>query len=186
MKYLNFFENFSEDNKTGTIVEIDGETITWEDIKTKYRNNIINYYGNFDEAEKALSHLYDVKSYENAGGDIYRLIWLNDISEFNEEKPGHHWVSDPYDLEHISYMLSPHDKIIYKKDKNGKYLRNSMGIWVIDKVIENTKKPYIIHAHTPPNNVKIPFDYFNNLNEHEIFIKDQNKLKIISIERYKI
>ena len=193
MKHLKLFENYYDDREkqkkfideqTGVEIDVDGETITWEDLRGKYRGDIVNFYGDFYDVNLALYHLHDVQGYWENGGEIYRIIWLDDISEFKKEELGFHWVSDPNDCESIVFSLGPNDLTVHKKDENGKLLRDKNGQWIFDHVVRNTKKPYMITAYTPPHNVRIPFGYFNNLNEMEIYVKEENKLKFKEIEKY--
>jgi len=193
MKYLKMFEEYDIydkeyrkfiDNSKGVAVKIGDDIITWEDLKTKYRKSIEDFYGNFYEVENALDNLRNIEYFWENGGELYRIVWLDEGEKLNKSNMGYYWVEDPYDLEYIVFMLAPNDVKIFKKDENDKLVRDDNGLWIVDKIIKNTKEPYVVVAHTPPHNVKIPDDYFNNIAEKEIFIKDPKKLKFIDFYKY--
>jgi len=148
-------------NDSEVLVKIGDFILTMNDLM-KHKNKITKHYGEFteDTIEKSLWTLYTISRYYNNGGTLYRAVWLKDINDLNKEDLGYHWVEDISDVNNIIEIFNLHGD--YKK----------LG------------EPYIIKAETPPNNVKIPNDYFNNLEENEILVINPKLLKLIEIKKY--
>ena len=156
---LNFNELLNE-NKV--LVSIGDYNFTENDLEN-HKNDIINYYGDFseDHITNALWNLYTISNIYDKGGILYRVIWLDDINSFNKDEIGYHFISDSGQIDTIV-------EIFTRYNYYGKEL-----------------EPYVIEVHTPPKNVKIPFEYFKNLDEEEVLVINPKLLKIISIKKYK-
>jgi hypothetical protein len=85
----------------------------------------------------------------------------------NKKELGSYWVSDKGKLESIVDITSSW----YDEDTPG--ATKGMGT-----------TPYVVVVKTPPRNVSIPFDYFNNLNEQETTVVDDSKLELIGVTKY--
>lgn len=161
MKFIKLFEDF--DNEI--VVSFGDYVLTKHDLDTKYRQKIKDYYGKYndDTIINATWTLRDIANIYDNGGDLMRAVWLKDINDFNVNEMGFHYVIDKNDLDNIIY--------IFKE-------------YVADDEDYIGKEPYVIEVHTPPHNVNIPSDYWNNLDEHEIMVEDDKKLKFIKIYKY--
>lgn len=157
-KYVDSFNSFSL--RENVLVKIGDFVLSKKDLDTKYKSKIVKHFGEYndDSINNSLWTLYDIQKLYNDGGYIYRVVWLENESDFDKEKLGSHWLSNKGDVENIVYLFSMRD---------------------------NTKgEPYYIKAYTPPKNVSVPHDYFNNLEENEVLVIDDTKLT--SIELFKI
>lgn len=157
MRFIKLFEEFEND----TVVSFGDYVLTKHDLDTKYRQKIIDYYGDYTE-DTIIEATYTLKNIEylyNNGGGLYRAIWLKDINEFNKNKLGKHWVFNKGDIDNIVQIFRNYD---YDGDI------------------------YVIEAKTPPHNVSIPHDYWNCLDENEILVVDDKKLEFIKIYKYEI
>ena len=134
--------------------------LTKNDLDTKYKDKITMHFGYYN-IDSALYTLYDTETIYNNGGWLYRVIWLDDKKDFNKDDLGHHWVTDEYDIENITQIFSMYDRTL------------------------RDKKCFIIKSYTPPKNVTIASDYWNNLEEHEIEVIDPKKLINITLTEYK-
>jgi len=161
MKKINTYNEFLNENKSEILVQIGDYVLTQHDLETKHKSQIESYYGDFteDTINNALWTLYDIQQLYDKGGIIYRIIFLNEGEELNEDNLGHHWLPDKGDTDNI------------------------VDIWRWRDDMKGT--PYVITANTPPKNVTIADDYFANLEEHEVLVKDPKKLELISFEKYK-
>ena len=157
--YIKYKDFLNESNKTLFTI---GDYKFTENELLKHKDSIVNWYGDFsqDSIDRALWTLYSVSKYYDEGGVLYRVVWLDDITDFDEKNIGSHFVEDKGQIYNIVEHFENHNYY----DKN--------------------KEPYLITVKTPPKNVKIADDYFNNLNEEEIMVIDQTKLELISIEKY--
>lgn len=153
------YEQFINDSEV--LVKIGDFILTRNDLM-KYKDKITKHYGEFTEEtiENSLWTLYTISRYYDKGGILYRAVWLKDIGDLNKDELGYHWVEDMNDVNNIIEIFN-----LYGDNKK-------LG------------DPYIIKAETPPNNVKIPHDYFNNLEENEILVIDPKLLKLIEIKKY--
>lgn len=140
------------------IIKIGNFVITQNDLDTKYRSKIVQHYGEYteDTIQNALWTLYDIQRLHKNGGYIYRVIWLKNEEDFDINKLGHHWVANKSDAENIAELFTWRD--------------------------EPEGKPYYIKAYTPPMNVTVANDYFNNLDENEVLVVDDKKLTEVTIQ----
>lgn len=161
MKYLKLFENYTDDSEV--LVTIGDYELTRGELEKEHKRDITSYYGSFseDNIQNALYTLHDIAGIYNKGGKLYRVVWLKDINDLDKEDLGHHWVSYKSDVDNIVQTFSQYD---YDDEYGG--------------------DPYVITAETPPANVKIPFEYFKNLDECEVLVIDDKLLKFIGIEKY--
>lgn len=151
------------------LVQVGNEKITKKDIEEKHLGSIRSYYGSYEPYYifEALSNLYEVVQYYEEGGILYRVLWLKSLRYLNKKELGRHWVSDKGKLENIVDITSSW----YDEDTPG--ATKGMGT-----------TPYVVVVKTPPRNVAIPFDYFNNLNEQETTVVDDSKLELIGVTKY--
>lgn len=154
------FNEFLNENKV--LVKIGDYNFTEKDL-LNHKNDIINYYGDFnqDNITNALWNLHTISNIYDNGGELYRVIWLDDINSFNKDNIGNHFVSD-----------------------NGK-IDDIVELFTLHNYYDSKLEPYVIKVHTPPKNVKIPFEYFKNLDEEEVLVINPKLLEIISIKKYK-
>lgn len=155
MKYIYTYKVFE---KKDVLVKIGDYIITHDDIYTKYRDKISKHFGEFTEetVDQTLYHLCDLERLYKNGGTVYRVIWLEDIKDFNKDEFGPHWVLHPDDINTIIYLFSGYPE--YKGS------------------------PYVITAYAPPKTISAPYDYFSNIEENEVLIQDTSKIKFIKIQ----
>jgi len=162
MKFFKKFNSFINEkiDINHIYAKIGDYVLTRGMIDSNYKDKISQYYGHYDDDTiiQATYTLRDIETLYDNGGDIYRAVWLKDINDFDEHKLGHHWVCDIHDVKNIIETFQ-----LYK------YYEGDA---------------YIIKAYTPIHNVAMADDYWNNLNENEIKIIDDSKLKFISIEKF--
>lgn len=157
--YMN--ESGNNTSKENVLINIGGFKLTKHDLDTKYRDKISKHFGDYNEdtIEKSLWTLYDAENLYKNGGVIYRVIWLKHKKYFDINNLGNHWLANKGDIENIIDLFAT-IRDNYEGD------------------------PYYIKAYTPPKNVSIPYDYFNNLEENEILVIDDKLLE--NIELFKI
>jgi len=102
-----------------------------------------------------LWNLYDIEKLYNNGGYIYRVIWLKDEKKFNINNLGDHWLSNKSDVDNIVSLFTLRD--------------------------EPKGNPYYIKAYTPPKNVSVPYDYFNNIEENEVLVVNDKLLSEVEL-----
>ena len=160
MVYVKLFEEYINDAEI--IVKIGDYVLTRKDIETKYKDKISKYYGEYTEDTiiEATWTLNDIANFYDNGGELYRVVWLENINDFDSKELGHHWVSCRSDVENIVDIFNT-----YRESTD-------------------TGEPYVIKSYTPPNNVSVPYDYWNNLDEHEILVVDDKKLVFVEIQKY--
>lgn len=161
MKYLKLFENYTDYSEV--LVTIGDYELTRTELEKEHKKDIASYYGSFseDNIQNALYNLHDIAGIYNKGGILYRVIWLKDVNDLDKDDLGHHWVSHKSDVDTIVQTFSQYD---YDEEYGG--------------------DPYVITAETPQTNVTIPFEYFKNLDECEVLVKDDKLLRFIGIEKY--
>lgn len=143
-----------------SLIQIGDFVLTQNDLDTKYRDKIAQYYGEYteDTIQNALWTLYDIQRLHKNGGYIYRVIWLKNEEDFDINKLGHHWVANKSDAENIAELFTWRD--------------------------EPEGKPYFIKAYTPPENVTIANDYFNNLDEQEVLVINPTILENVELFKF--
>ena len=143
--------------KESVLIKIGDFILTKNDLDSKYKDKIIKHFGEYndDTINNSLWTLYDIENLYNNGGYIYRVIWLKHEKDFDKNKLGNHWLSNKGDIQNIVDLFTLRD------DVKG--------------------NPYYIKAYTPPKNVSIPYDYFNNLEENEVLVINDKILKNIEI-----
>jgi len=152
--------NFKLFESDEILIKFGDYTLTKNDLDTKYKDKITKHYGRYD-IDSALYTLYDTEKIYNNGGWLYRAIWLDDEKDFNKENLGYHWCSNEYDIDNIFQLF-----YMYNKDLHH-------------------QKCFIIKSYTPPKNVTIASDYWNNLEENEIEVIDPKKLINTTLTEYK-
>lgn len=148
--------------RENVLVKIGDFILTKNDLDSKYKDKIIKHFGEYndDTINNSLWTLYDIENLYNNGGYIYRVIWLKNINEFDKNNLGNHWLSNQGDIGNIVDLFTLRDDALRDDIK---------------------KEPYYIKAYTPPKNVSIPYDYFNNLEENEVLVINDKILKNIEI-----
>lgn len=152
--------NKQDQSGENVLVKIGDFKLTKHDLDVNFKDNISNHYGEYNEdsINNALWTLYDIEKLYNNGGNIYRVIWLDSEDEFDKNDLGTHWLANKGDISSIVSLFSIRD------DKSG--------------------DPYYIKAYTPPKNVSIPDDYFNNLDENEVMVIDSKILKDVELFKF--
>jgi len=125
-----------------------------------YMPEIEQYYGHFDY-EAALEPLFALKRVYAFGGQIYRKVFLPDIASLNKADLGRYWTLDPTFAEDLDRPLTGPLPLPFSS-------RRTQG--------------YLLTAWTPPHNVQMPDDYWNNLNESEATVIDTSLLTLTRIE----
>jgi hypothetical protein len=143
--------------RENALVKIGDFILTKNDLDSKYKDKITKHFGEYndDTINSSLWTLYDIENLYNNGGHIYRVIWLKNKNDFDKNNLGNHWLSNQGDIGNIV------DLFTFRDDIDG--------------------DPYYIKAYTPPKNVSIPHDYFNNLEENEVLVINDKILKNIEI-----
>lgn len=150
----NFKKSLLREN---VLVKIGDFILTKNELDTKYKDKIIKHFGDYnnDTINSSLLTLYDIENLYNNGGYIYRVIWLKNKNEFDKNNLGSHWLLNKGDINIIVDLFK------LRHDIKG--------------------EPYYIKAYTPPKNVSIPYDYFNNLEENEVLVINEKILKNVEI-----
>lgn len=138
------------------------ESLITDDDYEEYLDALIDEFGDEETAKLDLdSYIITIEKLQKKGGFIYRLVFLDDISDLNDNYLGDHWNIDS------------------NFDNFYNSLRDEYGI---------DKKPFLIIAKIPPNNIEIDdsFSYYTELPlEREINIKNQPiDYKIIPFATY--
>jgi len=146
--------------KENVLVNIGDFILTKGDLDSKYKDKIIKHFGEYNEdtINNSLWTLYDIENLYNNGGYIYRVIWLKNEKDFNINNLGNHWLSNKGDIDNIISLFTLRDNV--------------------------KGYPYYIKAYTPPKNVSIPYDYFNNLEENEVLVINDKLLSKIELIKY--
>jgi hypothetical protein len=146
--------------KENVLVKIGDFILTKDDLDSKYKDKIIKHFGEYNEdtINNSLWTLYDIENLYNNGGYIYRVIWLKNEKDFNINNLGNHWLSNKGDIDNIISLFTLRDNV--------------------------KGYPYYIKAYTPPKNVSIPYDYFNNIEENEVLVINDKLLSKIELIKY--
>ena len=146
--------------KENVLVKIGDFILTKDDLDSKYKDKIIKHFGEYNEdtINNSLWNLYDIENLYNNGGYIYRVIWLKNEKDFNINNLGNHWLSNKGDIDNIISLFTLRDNV--------------------------KGYPYYIKAYTPPKNVSIPYDYFNNIEENEVLVINDKLLSKIELIKY--
>ena len=146
--------------KENILVKIGDFILTKDDLDSKYKDKIIKHFGEYNEdtVNNSLWNLYDIENLYNNGGYIYRVIWLKNEKDFNINNLGNHWLSNKGDIDNIISLFTLRDNV--------------------------KGYPYYIKAYTPPKNVSIPYDYFNNIEENEVLVINDKLLSKIELIKY--
>jgi hypothetical protein len=138
-----------------------------KDFKTQDIDKIIEYFGmeGFNDFEDCEEYLIDkVKEYQSLNDKVvlYRVIGSKSVNDINVKELGHHFT-------------------LYDWIFDGDFLL-SIGYENWDDELE----PYLIKIETDTLNIEPLQTMIQNLsfpNEHEIYLKEDEKIKILSIEK---
>jgi hypothetical protein len=157
-EHINTFKKFLL--KENVLVKIGDFILTKDDLDSKYKDKITKHFGEYNEdtINNSLWTLYDIENLYNNGGYIYRVIWLKNEKDFNINNLGNHWLSNKSDIDNIISLFTLRDNV--------------------------KGHPYYIKAYTPPKNVSIPYDYFNNIEENEVLVINDKLLSKIELIKY--
>jgi len=127
--------------------------------KKKYEE-FINYalqtgFDDEDSAKQQISHVVNKMNKLSDPVKLFRLIFLNEPSDFNKDEPGIHYVTNMRKLinDHYDQMLYDYSKF-------------------------DESKPYILTITVPKNRIDFDYTIKNNLaypHEEEITLKDNGK-----------
>ena len=142
--------------------KVTDHTITYNEIKKAWKS-IRDYYSDAQDADWNLSdYFYGSDTVYKNGGEIYRIVFLDSIEEYDHELGGSHWTVDKANFDSFAHNLKGH----YGDKK---------------------KYTFLITAKTPPRNISIKgVDWPHNIEEKEVQVINQKKLKILSIKKYNI
>lgn len=103
-------------------------------------SEIDKYIGHNEDPYDIASYYYDtVENIDNNGGDVYRLVFLNDIEELNINNLGESWSIDKVHFENFAHSLH-RNFVLDTEDKDERLKRMSM-------------TPYLITATLDPNKI---------------------------------
>ena len=139
MEYLKLYENFESDEN--------------DDLFYELKNKIEPYLHNVDEIDDVISYyLNTLNNLLHDGGLVYRLVFLNEVSDLKQDNLGESWTIDKSHLNDFAHRLQ-------------------------DNLEENSqnKKPYLITATLNPEEI----DYVSSLEvfggeyyyEYEVILK---------------
>ena len=136
------------------------------ELTDKRYNEIIGDIMYGKDEEDVDKYLNVLDTYQKKGGIIQRIIFSN--NKPNLKKIGHSWT---HQLNHWKNYIQSLIDFNYEEGK-----------------IKGNEDVYMITGETPPNNISIEGSleqYENNPEEQELTIDDPNKIKILSVERFK-
>jgi len=126
--------------------------------------NLINesytYYSTGDGIYGILDWINTYEKYTKDGGELYRIVFIKDLSDLNKDKLGNHWTYEEYVISdfYLEYMYRFPTKEMENKD------------------------PYILSVKIPPG-LNLKMGNFDRPEEKEIFIpnEDQSKIELLKV-----
>ncbi len=99
------------------------ESLNFEEYLKKLKDN----YGDEDTAKQTLDqYKEDIEEIQKNGGELYRIVFLKDKSELEDDKLGEHWTLYKDDISRFFYNIKVENDEVFPYLITGKFSPNSI------------------------------------------------------------
>ena len=129
----------------------------------KYKSLLVDNYGDKERAKEEFNYYNKlITDYQNNGCELYRIVFLNDITELNTKKLGNYWTFNKNDISRYynNIVVDDNQKQIPFLI-NGKFESNSIDLKTSWENFSQLPDESEIYTTKQPNSFKIT-KYYNN------------------------